>query len=775
MHKMRAVKPRVFTLTLLVLLLAGVAHAQFGPVILDPASYNQDVIVERPQPATTASMDNGPVNTGASFYEQGYYTGDATTGLPAPGSTIVSSSASDHAYTLAPDYTTNDAVLIDPTVTNASVVFLSPSACSALSFLVASGNGAETIACKVHHQDNSIETGTFVSPDWFNNSPVAYTANGRCDVQALTFDSTGSSNPRLYSADITLTNQASPVTSIDFNRKGSGGHGAIFAISGSTGSGFQPMTFTGYNEDMIVEVAAQHLPPAGLYTTASMDNGTANTANGWYVKGFDLSAPTTGLPAAGSTIASAAALDHQYTFATNYAANDAVYLDAYTSGNMIWAVPSNHSALSFLASAGHGPVIVDYTVNHADNSAETGSFSVRDWFNGTPVAYDANGRVDVVSGVFNNVNAGNPRLYTTDISLSNTVSPVTSVDLSFDPANTNLGSVLVFFAVSGTVGSIAPVVVTQPVSFNTNLASTAQFLASVSGTSPLTYFWQKGLGGSFTNLANAGRIAGAATNALMISNVAFSDDGFYQLVVTNIAGSVTSSAAYLNVVSATPLITAAGDPISIYNGSSPAAEQVPEAIDGTTSKYLNFGANTYPPFLGPVGLVVTPAMGSTVLTGLRLFTANDSPERDPADYLLEGSNDGGATFTAITTGQIAMPDDRNAPGLTINALTEFNREVRFANQTAYTTYRFSVANVKNNAIANSMQVGEVQLLGGQPTGPVTITWTKLGDGQMQLQWPQGILQSASSLNGPYSTVPFASSPCVISTLSGTQFFRVQVQ
>ncbi|MDB6035903.1 MAG: Immunoglobulin I-set domain protein, partial [Verrucomicrobiales bacterium] len=608
-----------------------------------------------------------------------------------------------------------------------------------------------------------------------NKTPVAYTANGRCDVQARTFDYIEAGNPRLYQEDVILTNTTSPVTSIYFYRTNSGGHGVIFAISGSAGGEFDPITFTGYNEDVIVEAGAQSLPPGGLYTTASMDNGTLNTGEGWYVKGFDRAAAATGLPPAGSTIASAAVLDHQFTLTTNYAANNVVYVDPDVQGTMIWATPSAHSALSFLASAGHGPVVVDYTVHYADLSSETGTFSVQDWFNGTPVAYSSNGRVDVNSGVFDGVNSGNPRLYTTDITLNNTASPVTSVDLSFDGANPDFTSVVAFFAVSGTGASIAPVIVTQPASFNTNLASTVQITAAVSGSTPLFYHWQKGSGSSFTNLVDDGHISGSATTIMFIINGTFSDDGYYRLVVTNAAGAITSSVAYMNMVSSAQPVTVPGDSILMYQGSSPAVEVVSYAIDGTTSKYLNFGANAFPPFLGPVGFVVTPAMGSTVVTGLRLFTANDSPERDPADYLIEGSNDGGATYTAIASGTVSLPDDRNAAGLAVNSLTEFNREINFPNHSAYTMYRFSCAKVKSNDTANSMQIGEVQLLGGEPSGAVFITYQISGAGQLQLQWSQGTLQSADNVAGPYSIVNGATSPYTVSIVTGNKFYRVQVQ
>ena len=51
------------------------------------------------------------------------------------------------------------------------------------------------------------------------------------------------------------------------------------------------------------------------------------------------------------------------------------------------------------------------------------------------------------------------------------------------------------------------------------------------------------------------------------------------------------------------------------------------------------------------GFTVTPKMGATIVTALQLTTANDSPERDPASYLVEGSSDG-TTFTTIASGTV---------------------------------------------------------------------------------------------------------------------------
>ena len=152
-----------------------------------------------------------------------------------------------------------------------------------------------------------------------------------------------------------------------------------------------------YNQDMVVERTAPSVP-ASHYTTASMDAGTANTGNSWYEQGYNASAPVTGLPVAGSTITNQSASDHIYAFAPSYAANNVAFIDSTHSASLALTTPNDFSALSFLTAAGHGPVIVDYKVNHADGSSEAGTFVSPDWFFNAPVVWNAQGRVDVGSG-----------------------------------------------------------------------------------------------------------------------------------------------------------------------------------------------------------------------------------------------------------------------------------------------------------------------------------------------------------------------------------------
>src|SRR2546430_8479608 len=98
---------------------------------------------------------------------------------------------------------------------------------------------------------------------------------------------------------------------------------------------------------------------------------------------------------------------------------------------------------------------------------------------------------------------------------------------------------------------------------------------------------------------------------------------------------VASSTAYAQTD-----VTQPGDPIIASSANSPGSEAVANAIDKTQAKYLNRdSAND----AKPSGFVVTPSIGSTLVTGITIESANDAPDRDPKTVILEGSNDGTIT------------------------------------------------------------------------------------------------------------------------------------
>ncbi|RYD36544.1 MAG: hypothetical protein EOP86_05705 [Verrucomicrobiaceae bacterium] len=153
----------------------------------------------------------------------------------------------------------------------------------------------------------------------------------------------------------------------------------------------------------------------------------------------------------------------------------------------------------------------------------------------------------------------------------------------------------------------------------------------------------------------------------------------------------------------------------------PAGEAPAFGVDGTPgTKYLNFAKlNT--------GLVFTPSTAGTVVTGINFTTANDAVDRDPASYILFGSNsavvsdvagstlDVSASFTEISAGTLALPAER----LTVGGA------VTFANTTAYNTYLLVFPTVKNEVGANSMQIGDAIL---QASGGIGGAGTPVGGG-----------------------------------------------
>jgi hypothetical protein len=440
--------------------------------------------------------------------------------------------------------------------------------------------------------------------------------------------------------------------------------------------------------------------------------------------------------------------------------------------------PAAFSGLSLLAAAGSGSVGIDYVINHQTGQTQTGSLNIPDWFNNEPVAFNANGRVNVGSGLFTAVNSGNPRLYSVDIGVEDSNAPIASVTLN----HTSGTGHAVIMALSGASGGIRPIVDVQPLSTNVFAGATVELIATVAGTPPLEFQWQRSTGGAFTNLLDTGTILGATRTNLVVTNLTVGDAGRYQLIVSNAFGFTVSETVVLNVISAANDVTAPGDEIIAVGGNSPAGEEVANAIDDTTTKYLNFGTDNdqAAPFQGPVGLIVTPSMGSTVVTGLRVYTANDAAERDPVDFHLEGATDG-TNFIDIVSGSLVLPDTRNAAGLALDPLSVANYQVLFQNTAGYTSYRLTFNSVKNNSTANSMQIGEVELLGQPGTGTprISLSISQAGNTLTITSSQPGVLQAADSVGGltAWEVIgPIDGSVTVpIDSTEAVRFFRVQAQ
>ena len=219
---------------------APAAGGPFEPIPI--GGFNADLVVEAGalQPGfletnTTATMETGTANRRSTWFEKGYYTPAPESGLPAANSVIVSESQPDHRFLLPANYADKNAILLDATCSNAVLILGTPTACSALSFLTASGHGPLTNQCVVRHADGTFETNRFVSPDWLGSEPAALTTHGRVSVSTRLADRVNTQGPRLYAVDVPLALTKSPVTQValsplspDIND-----HALIFALSGS--------------------------------------------------------------------------------------------------------------------------------------------------------------------------------------------------------------------------------------------------------------------------------------------------------------------------------------------------------------------------------------------------------------------------------------------------------------------------------------------------------------------------------------------------------------
>ena len=133
-------------------------------------------------------------------------------------------------------------------------------------------------------------------------------------------------------------------------------------------------------------------------------------------------------------------------------------------------------------------------------------------------------------------------------------------------------------------------------------------------------------------------------------------------------------------------------------GSPPFGEDVTKAIDGNSgTKYLNFNKTN-------TGLVVNTGRNS-IANRMDLTTANDFPERDPVNYTIEGSNNGSSWIT-ITSGNIPCNSNRF-----------LTRSFNFTNTTSYSWYRIVFPSLCNVGLANSMQIGEIQLFQTNTVSP----------------------------------------------------------
>lgn len=197
-----------------------------------------------------------------------------------------------------------------------------------------------------------------------------------------------------------------------------------------------------------------------------------------------------------------------------------------------------------------------------------------------------------------------------------------------------------------------------------------------------------------------GQIYSFAPENFVIDTTEFANpiyDGQFRLE----QGTYTNGDPVINLVYERPSVDSllAGDRVQGTSTNSPLSEGAANATDNVIgTKYLNFDKLNS-------GLILHP-YGVRPVTGLTLVSANDNPERDPASFRFEGSDDG-TNFTVIASGPVPPFAARHAI-----------QTVRFDNSATFPVYRLIFPTVVNQFTANSMQIAEVELLSA---GEITST------------------------------------------------------
>jgi hypothetical protein len=310
--------------------------------------------------------------------------------------------------------------------------------------------------------------------------------------------------------------------------------------------------------------------------------------------------------------------------------------------NTAGTVTSSAATLTVNAAA-VAPTITTQPVNQTVTAGQTAAFTVV--ATGTaPLAYQwqKNGA---------NIAGATAASYTT---------PVTTTADSgstFRVVVTNTAGTVTSSAATLTVNAaaVAPTITTQPVNQTVTAGQTAAFTVVAAGTAPLAYQWQK----------NSANITGATAASYTTPVTTTADSGStFRVVVTNTAGTVTSSAATLTVnavVDTTPPTVPTGLAATAVSSS-----QINLAWTASTD---NVGVTGYKVFRGGTQVATSPST-SYQDTGLAASTAftytvaafdaagNTSAQSTSASATTLASSGGGIPSTL---GWYQIPNTQLAP------------------------------------------------------------------------------------------------------------------
>ena len=465
-------------------------------------------------------------------------------------------------------------------------------------------------------------------------------------------------------------------------------------------------------------------------------NGTATLKYKWYKNGTLITGATA---ATYTTPALTAADDGATYYCISYNADplktSANYADSY----------SNPATVSVLAITGQPQA-------QSGTAGQTATFSVTATGSGLSYQWKKNGT---------SIGGATSSTYTTPATiLGDNGASFTCVVTNSAGSVTSSGAIL---TVSG--GVVAPSITGQPSSLTRTEGQSATFSVTASGSAPLTYQWKK----------NGTSIGGATLSTYTISATVLADNGAsFTCVVTNSAGSATTSAAILTVNPAPPTITT--QPVSqtvnvgqtatfsvVVTGSAPLSYQWKK--NGT-----NIGGATTSSYTTPSAALVDDGASFTcyvsnaagnVTTSAAVLTVQAPPviTVDPVSQTV--ASGATATFSVTATGSPTLAYQWKKNGVIVSGATA-------ASYTTPTTaiaydgsvYTCDVSNTYGSATSAgaTLTVQAAPAITTQPTSvavtaPATATFSVVATGTATLtyQWKMNGSNIGGATSASYTT------------------------
>jgi hypothetical protein len=322
--------------------------------------------------------------------------------------------------------------------------------------------------------------------------------------------------------------------------------------------------------------------------------------------------------------------------------------------------------------------------------------------------------------------------------------------------------------------SVPPTITTQPAAQSVTEGETATFTVAASGTTPLSYQWNK----------NGSTIPGATGTSLVVASTASDNGAMFAVTVTNPAGSVQSDAVRLTVMAGAVAPTIVAQPANqvvtagqtatfsiTANGTAPLSYQWSKngtAIVGATSASYTTPATTSAD-TGTVFAVTVTNVAGSVTSATATLTVNGSSSDvspsitvQPADETVAVGQEAFFTVTAAGTAPLSYQWQKNGtaiagagtPTYTSPPVTSGDNGATFSvvvsNHVGQVTSRAARLTVSGGATAPTIttQPADQTITAGQSA---TFTVVAAGTTPLSYQWRKNGNAVAGATGASYTT------------------------